>query len=180
MTLPKPIKDVIDFVLALPSTTDKRPGTSVRALGNPGPEIRYYNCEECRQGVLKLRRLGTSVWGGCTSCGHYMVFDLPGELFNDWGTVMPESGHRAATRLTEGQSSAPGPRKTEERSRICNMRWANTTVLLGDTDFIRCRFFNCKLIDDGPFSFERCFTENCTIQSRDSYEKTSTAVRSRR
>ena len=45
------------------------------------------------------------------------------------------------------------------------MRWANTTVALGETDFVRCRFFNCKLIADGPFSIEHCFVDNCTIRS---------------
>ena len=184
MTIPEPVKRFFDFVLALPSTTDKSSAMSVRALKHLGPEIRFYNCNECNDGVLKLRRIGTQVWGGCTSCGHQVDFDLD-EALCEWGPAIrranagePAFSHRTATRLTEGQSSAPGPRKTEERSRICNMRWANATVLLGDTDFVRCRFFNCKLIDDGPFSMERCLMENCTIQSRDSHEKTSTPVRS--
>ncbi len=53
-----------------------------------------------------------------------------------------------------------------ERSRICNMRWSNTTVMLGETDFIRCRFFRCRLIDDGPFSMEKCFVEDCSIRTK--------------
>ena len=57
-------------------------------------------------------------------------------------------------------------KRKPERSRICNLRWSNTTVTLGETDFVRCRFFRCRLIDDGPFSMEKCFLEECTIQTK--------------
>ncbi len=187
MTLPKPIKDVIDFVLALPSALDKGSGPPVRALGESGPMA---ICPECERLV---RLVPSSCYcPACRGTKFFVPHDHPewqSECFGSghgWkpSALCPSSGirsepipERAVTRLTEGQSSAPGPRKTEERSRICNMRWANTTVLLGDTDFVRCRFFNCKLIDDGPFSMERCLMENCTIQSRDSYEKTSSPAR---
>ena len=145
MMIPKPIRDVIDFVLALPSAPDKSSASSVRALRERERLTleRWYN-----QRPLLTR------------------YDSKNMIYKEEPLLDPEC---AAT---------PGPRKTEERSRICNMRWANTTVLLVDTDFVRCRFFNCKLIDDGPFSMERCLMENCTIQSRDSHEKTSTPVRS--
>lgn len=173
MTLPKPIKDVIDFVLALPSALDKGYGPSVRALGESGPmAIR----PECVSGSAEVFWSNHFTECNCTLCRDaegkqhpVLVGHLKTANFKSGDTV-----HRAETSVRH-ETQKPPP---TERSRICNMRWANTTVLLGDTDFVRCRFFNCKLIDDGPFSMERCLMENCTIQSRDSYEKTSTAVRS--
>jgi hypothetical protein len=221
MTLPRPVKAVIDFVLALSATLDKGPAPSVRAPGDRIVPQGLGFCWECHQFV---RTIPTTCRDKCcegvefyaSHYGRHFTSPLcPGsgtrvapdakpvgeDILERWFDERPMEGwvntdrfHRAATRLPEGKSSAPGPRKPDyapmgtgenvclnhERSQICNMRWANTTVLLGDTNFIRCRFFNCKLIDDGPFSMERCYTENCTIQSKDSYEKTSLSVRSRR
>jgi len=91
------------------------------------------------------------------------------------GFLVPESSQRA----NEGRELAANDRAEErqqtsnlwdveypkQRSRLCNIFWSNTTVYLGDNDFIHCRFDNCKLIDDGPFSMEKCFIEGCTIQT---------------
>lgn len=156
MTLPKPIKDVIDFVLALPSAPEKRLIPSVRAVSRCPYRFEFFG----------LRCDHPEGHAG----GHVGTYPNVALSF-------PQSANGESPSLT---IEYPEERQKQNtgRSRICNMRWANTTVLLGDTDFIRCRFFNCKLIDDGPFSMERCLMENCTIQSRDSYEKTSTAVRS--
>ena len=175
MTLPKPIKDVIDFVLALPSALDKRSATSVRApqmvdaADSSSREARLPEgiafCWECHQFVSSIP---SACAGGCCKEARLYASHYGRKVR---GPLCPASGILVVDR------GDTGPRETEERFRICNMRWANTTVLLGNTDFVRCRFFNCKLIDDGPFSMERCLIENCTIQSRDSYEKTSSSAR---
>lgn len=52
-----------------------------------------------------------------------------------------------------------------DHARICNMSFEDRSVMLGDTDFIRCRFVRCSLIDDGPFSMDNCFMDACAIQS---------------
>jgi hypothetical protein len=80
---------------------------------------------------------------------------------------------RPSSRSANAERSQPAfeipeerHKQKPERSRICNLRWSNTTVTLGETDFVRCRFFRCKLIDDGPFSMQNCFVEDCSIQTK--------------
>jgi hypothetical protein len=87
------------------------------------------------------------------------------EILERWADTRPMHYVRGGDDLLRAATS--GPRKTEQRSRICNMRWSNATVLLGDTDFIRCRFFACTLIADGPFSMERCYLDGCIIESKE-------------
>ena len=59
----------------------------------------------------------------------------------------------------------------ESRAKICNMIWTDRAVMLGDTDFSRCRFIHCTLIDDGPFSMQGCFMDNCTIRTVPAYRE---------
>jgi len=100
--------------------------------------------------------------------------------FVDFVLAVPPRPARSAN-AERSQSVFDSPeehykQQNPERSRICNMRWANTTVALGETDFVRCRFFNCKLIADGPFSMEHCFVENCTIRSTTCARSTETST----
>lgn len=197
MTLPRPLKAVVEFFLALPSTQGKTSAPCVRA---PGDQIIPHEgfCWECHQFV---RTLPTTCRDKCCE-GIEFYESHYGRHFAS--PLCPASGTRVAPDAklvgnniadSPRHVATPVPRKSDmyalmgtgdyvrpnhERARICNMRWANTTVLLGDSDFLRCRFFNCKLIDDGPFFMENCYTENCTIQSRGSHEKTSSSVRSLR
>jgi hypothetical protein len=74
-----------------------------------------------------------------------------------------ERGQSEWHRLISGDADLFAA-KPGERSRICNMRWANRTVFLGETDFIHCKFFNCRLIQDGEFSMQNCYMEDCSIE----------------
>ena len=164
------LQQLRDFVLALPSGSDKRSAPPVRALRHrcfmsPGPPWYAAQCRlaaghsgDCDFGTVEEAR---RAWDECTG--------RVGEEIDRTGGVI------LFRREDADRAAIPGPRKTEERSRICNMRWSNVTVTLGDMDFIHCRFFNCKLIDDGPFSMEKCFIDSCTIQTKEQQRETTTS-----
>jgi hypothetical protein len=152
-------RDIRDFFLALPPATENGSRSSVRALKLEIEQwqIQLAGCLTAAEGYAGANPPKQGDWAWSPA------FQAVLNLRRDYDYVK-----KLAVDLQDAaaeRAATPGPRETHQRSRICNMRWSNTTVLLGDTDFVRCRFFNCKLIDDGPFSMEKCFMENCTIQT---------------
>ena len=66
----------------------------VRALKPRRPvEERSYNCDECGEGILELKRAGIFVWGRCTACKHEVEFELLDEAANEWGAAIPQSAN---------------------------------------------------------------------------------------
>ena len=183
MTIPKPVQAVIDFVLALPSALDKDPAPSVRALSRCPYRFEFsgLRCDHPEGhagghiGTYPYPNVALSFPQSANGESPSFTIEYPEER-----QKQRREFKQSIQYFDESWDRLKSVCENKQRSRICNMRWANTTVLLGETDFIRCRFFNCKLIVDGPFSMECCATENCTIQSKEPYENASTSARSRR
>jgi hypothetical protein len=155
------LRQLREFLLALPSWPEKESASSVRAqnIRDKAMLDRWADHPGYKYFEREVRATGGSDSNG----GGFVTRSEP------WDPLLIELILRD---LRGDVPTNTGEVQPHERSRICNMRWANATVLLGDTDFIRCRFFNCQLIDDGPFSMENCFVENCTIRTKDQHEKT--------